>query len=118
VKSIRGERAKTAREETLMVYVDVGKTSIMGYCTMIDVGDIELFRFDNTREGLDKLWSTVVASRDTFKCTEVVVAYESTSPHAEPLVRYLLHKPVTLVPAFVKSVVKITTRRLRVATTV
>ena len=117
MKGIRGERVKTAREETLMVGVDVGRTSIMGYCTMIDGRDIKPFKFDNTREGLDELWSMVVASRDRFKCTEVVVAYESTSRYAEPLVHYLMDKPVTIVPAFVKSVVKISTRKLRVAPT-
>ena len=117
MRGIRGKKIKTVKEGTLIVTVDVGMTSNRGYCTTMDGRDIKPFKFDNTREGLDELWSMVVASRDRFKCTEVVVAYESTSRYAEPLVHYLMDKPVTIVPAFVKSVVKISTRKLRVAPT-
>ena len=39
----------------------------------------------------------VVAAQNRFKCTEVVVGYESTGPYAEPLVHYLRDKPVSIV---------------------
>ena len=39
----------------------------------------------------------VVASKNRFGCTEVMVGYESTGPYAEPLVHYLMDKPVTIV---------------------
>jgi transposase len=99
-KSMRGLRAKRVRavkEETLIVTVDVGMTSNTGYCTTIDGRDIKPFKFENTREGLDKLWSMVVVSRARFNCTEVMVGYESTGPYAEPLVHYLMDKPATIV---------------------
>jgi len=85
------------KEGTLIVTIDVGMTSNRGYCTTIDGRDLKPFKFDNTREGLDKLWSMVVVSGNRFNCTEVMVGYESTGPYAEPLVHYLMDKPVTIV---------------------
>jgi transposase len=97
MRGIRGKRVRTVKEETLIVTVDVGMASNTGYCTTVDGRDIKPFKFGNTREGLDKLWSMVVVSRNRFKCTEVMVGYESTGPYAEPLVHYLTDKPVTIV---------------------
>jgi transposase len=97
MRGIRGKRVKMVKEGTLIVTIDVGMTSNRGYCTTIDGRDLKPFKFDNTREGLDKLWSMVVVSRNRFNCTEVMVGYESTGPYAEPLVQYLMDKPVTIV---------------------
>ena len=97
MRGLRAKRVRAVKEETLVVTVDVGMTSNTGYCTTIDGRDIKPFKFDNTREGLDKLWSMVVVSRNKFKCTEVMVGYESTGPYAEPLVHYLMQRPVTIV---------------------
>ncbi len=85
------------KEGTLIVAVDVGMTSNTGYCTTIDGRDTKVFRFGNTREGFDKLWSMVVAMRNKFECTEVTLGYESTGPYAEPLFHYLTSKPVRIV---------------------
>ena len=68
-----------------------------GYCTTPDGKDIKPFKFDNTREGLDTLWGMVMASKNRFKCNEVIVGYESTGPYGEPLVHYLIKKPVKIV---------------------
>jgi transposase len=97
MRGIRGKRVKMVKEGTLIVTIDVGMTSNRGYCTTIDGRDLKPFKFDNTREGLDKLWSMVVVSGNRFNCTEVMVGYESTGPYAEPLVHYLMDKPVTIV---------------------
>jgi transposase len=97
MRGIRGKRVTRVMEGTLIVTVDVGMTSNTGYCTTIDGRDIKPFKFENTREGLDKLWSMVVVSRNRFNCTEVMIGYESTGPYAEPLVHYLMDKPVTIV---------------------
>jgi transposase len=97
MRGIRGKRVRTVKEDTLIVTVDIGMTSNTGYCTTVDGRDIKPFKFDNTREGLDKLWSMVVVSERRFQCTEVMVGYESTGPYAEPLVHYLMHRPVAIV---------------------
>ena len=94
---MRGIRGKRVKEGTLIVTIDVGMTTNRGYCTTMDGRDIKPFRFGNTREGLDTLWSMVVVSKNRFQCTEVLIGYESTGPYAEPLVHYLMDKPVTIV---------------------
>jgi transposase len=97
MRGIRGKRVKTVKEGTLIVTIDVGMTTNTGYCTTTDGRDIKPFKFGNTREGLDKLWSMVVSTRSRFNCIEVIVGYESTGPYAEPLVQYLMDKPVMIV---------------------
>jgi len=97
MRGLRTKRVRTVKEGTLIVAVDVGMTSNTGYCTTIDGRDTKVFRFGNTREGFDKLWSMVVAMRNKFECPEVTLGYESTGPYAEPLFHYLTSKPVRIV---------------------
>jgi transposase len=68
-----------------------------GYCTTTDGRDTKPFRFDNTREGLDTLWSMIVVNKNRFRCREVIVGYESTGPYGEPIGHYLAKKPVKVV---------------------
>ena len=97
MRGSRTKRGKAVKEETLIVTVDIGMASNTGYCTTVDGRDIKPFKFDNTREGLDKFWSMIVASKNRFGCDEIVAGYESTGPYAEPLAHYLMDKPVTIV---------------------
>jgi len=82
---------------TLIVTVDIGMTNNHGYCTAADGRSSKTFKFENTRQGFDTLWSMVLASKATFECNEVIVGYESTGPYGEPLIHYLKQKPVTIV---------------------
>ena len=91
------KRVRVVKEETLIATVDVGMATNTGYCTTADGRDIKPFKFGNTREGFEKFWSLVVASKNRFRCNEVMVGYESTGPYAEPLAQYLMDKPVTIV---------------------
>jgi len=97
MSGLKTKGVKAVKEETLIVTVDVGMASNTGYCTTVDGRDIKPFKFDNTREGLDRFWSMIVASKNRFRCSDVMVGYESTGPYAEPLVHYLLNKPVRIV---------------------
>ncbi len=97
MRGIRGKRVTMVKEGTLLVTIDVGMTSNRGYCSTIDGRDIKPFKFDNTREGLDVFWSMLLTSKNRFCCSDVMVGYESTGPYAEPLVHYLMDKPVTIV---------------------
>jgi transposase len=97
MRGLRSNRIKAVKEDTLIVTVDIGMAGNTGYCTTADGRDIKPFKFGNTREGLDKLWSLVVVNKNRFKCNEVIVGYESTGPYAEPLVHSLMNKPVRIV---------------------
>lgn len=97
MRGSRTKRVKAVKEETLIVTVDIGMASNTGYCTSVDGRDIKPFKFDNTREGLERFWSMIVVSKNRFRCSDVMVGYESTGPYAEPLIHYLMQRPVTIV---------------------
>ena len=90
-------KVKFVKDDTLIVAIDVGMEMNHGYCTTPDGRDIRPFKFDNTREGMDKLWGMVMASKNRFQCEEIIVGYESTGPYGEPMVHYLMKKPVMMV---------------------
>jgi len=90
-------KVKFVKDDTLIVAIDVGMEMNHGYCTTPDGRDIRPFKFDNTREGMDKLWGMVMASKNRFQCEGIIVGYESTGPYGEPMVHYLMKKPVMLV---------------------
>jgi len=97
MKGLRGRRVKMVKEGTLIATVDIGIASNTGYCTTLDGRSTKSFRFDNTKEGFEKFWGMTIASKNRFGCDEVVVGYESTGPYAEPLVHYLVNRPVRIV---------------------
>ena len=85
------------KEDTLIVTIDLGLETNRGYCTTPDGRDTKPFRFDTTREGLDTFWSMIVVNKNRFRCSEVIVGYESTGPYGEPIGHYLSKKPVKVV---------------------
>ena len=97
MKGLRTKKGDMVKEGTLIATVDIGLNSNVGYCTTLDGRSSKTFKFNNTREGFEKFWGMVLASKDQFGCDEVLVGYESTGPYAEPLVHYLGDKPVKIV---------------------
>jgi hypothetical protein len=78
MRGLRAKRVRAVKEGTLIATVDIGATTNTGCCTTLDGRDVGVFRFGNTREGFDKFWHMVVASKDRFHCGDVIVGYEST----------------------------------------
>jgi transposase len=97
MKGLKAKQIGAAKEGTLIVAIDIGMVSNHGCCTTADGRSTKTFKFDNTREGLDRLWSMVLLSKTSFQCDEVIVGYESTGPYGEPLIHYLKQKPVKIV---------------------
>ena len=97
MKELRTKKVNTIKEGTLIVAIDIGMVSNHGCCTTADGRSTKTFKFDNTREGLDILWTMVLASKTRFQCNEVIIGYESTGPYGEPLIHYLRQKQATIV---------------------
>lgn len=97
MKKAGRRKVREIKEDTLIVTIDIGLEMNRGYCTTTDGRDTKPFRFDNTRVGLDTLWSMIVVNKNRFRCNEVIVGYESTGPYGEPIGHYLAKKPVTVV---------------------
>jgi hypothetical protein len=52
MKGLRGKRAKTMKEGTLIATVDIGATTNTGYCTSVDGRDMKVFKFGNNEGGV------------------------------------------------------------------
>lgn len=94
---IETKKLKVVNGKTLIVAVDIGKTTSTGYCRCPDGRDCNSFEFSNNVEGFKKLWDRICWMKVANRLEEVVVGFESTGPYGEPLVNYLKRKPVKLV---------------------
>ena len=90
-------KVKVVSDGTLIVAIDISLETNRGYCTTPDGRSSKTFKFDNTRAGMDKLWEMIMINKNRFKCTEVLVGYESTGPYGEPMLHYLMNKAVKIV---------------------
>ncbi len=77
--------AKLVNEKTLIVAVDLGKNSHMGYCRAPDGREVKPFRFGTNREGFDFVRKTVQSAMAKYELERSVVGFESTSCYGEPL---------------------------------
>lgn len=106
------KKVSLINEKTLIVAVDLGKDSNMGYCRVPNGLEIKPFRFSNNREGFDRFRDTIQAALAKYELERAVVGFESTSSYGEPLQHFLKDKPeVTLVqvnPMHVKRIKEVT----------
>lgn len=96
VKAYTG-KLKVVNDDMLIAAVDIGMEMNRGYCTTPDGRSSKTFKFDNTRVGMNTLWDMIMISKNRFKCSQVIVGYESTGPYGEPMLHYLAKKPVKVV---------------------
>lgn len=97
MKQIEAKKLKAVNSKTLIVTIDIGKTTPMGYCRCPDRSEVKPFEFTNNRAGFNKLWECIVKTKQAKGLEEVVVGYESTGSYAEPLIHFLKDKLVRLV---------------------
>jgi transposase len=97
VNKIETKKQRIVNAKTLIVAIDVGKTTNTGYCRCPSGKDTKPFEFSNNAEGFKKLWDRICWEKTSHQLGEVVVGFESTGAYGEPLVHYLRQKPVKLV---------------------
>ena len=97
MKKIEAKKVKTVNSKTLIVTVDMGKTSPVAYCRCPDRSEVKPFEFSNNRAGFTKLWQCIMKTKQAKQLEEVIVGYESTGAYGEPLIHFLKEKPVRLV---------------------
>lgn len=94
---IETKKLKVVNSQTLIVAIDIGKTTNTGYCRCPSGKDIKPFEFSNNAEGFRKLWDCICWMKRSHHLEEVVVGFESTGAYGEPLGHYLKDKAVRLV---------------------
>jgi transposase len=97
VNKIETKKQRIVNTKTLIVAIDISKSTPVGYCRCPDGKDCKPFEFSNNMEGFKKLWDRICWMKVAHHLEEVVVGYESTGVYGEPLVHYLREKPVKLV---------------------
>lgn len=106
------KKVNLINEKTLIVAVDLGKNSNVGYCRAPNGGEVKPFSFHNDRKGFDRFWGTIQTAMARYRLERAVVGFESTSSYGEPLQDFLKDKPeVVLVqvnPAHVKKMKEVT----------
>jgi transposase len=97
VNKIETKKERIVNAKTLIVAIDIGKTTDTGYCRCPSGKDMKPFEFANNAQGFKKLWDRICWMKMSYHLEEVVVGFESTGAYGEPLVHYLRQKPVKLV---------------------
>jgi transposase len=96
-KTIETKKLRIVNAKTLVVAIDIGKTTDTGYCRCPSGKEMKSFEFSNNADGFAKLWERICWMKMSHDLEEVVVGFESTGAYGEPLVHYLRQKPVKLV---------------------
>lgn len=91
------KKIKTINDKTLLVALDIGKTTHYGYFRTPKNQEVKPFKVYNNGQSFKKFWEKICRFKKEQKLDEVVVGFESTGAYAEPISNYLRKKPVILV---------------------
>ncbi len=97
MRNIKTKKLKLVNGKTLIVTVDIGKTTNTGYWRTPAGVEAKPFEFSNTGQGFNTFWQRIAQAKDFHNLDEVVVGFESTGCYAEPLVHFLRKRSVRLV---------------------
>jgi transposase len=97
VNKIETKKIKKVNEKTLIVTVDIGKTTNTGYGRCPNRTEIKPFEFFNNGQGFKKFWDRIVQAKEANHLEEIVVGFESTGSYGEPLQHFLMKRSVALV---------------------
>jgi transposase len=94
---IETKKLRVVNAKTMIVAIDIGKTTDTGYCRCPSGKEAKPFEFSNNAEGFKKLWDCICWMKTSHHLEEVIVGFESTGAYGEPLIHFLRQKPVKLV---------------------
>ena len=97
MSKIETKKIKKVNEKTLIVTVDIGKTTNIGYGRCPHRTEIKPFEFFNNGQGFKKFWDRIVQAKEANHLEEIVVGFESTGSYGEPLQHFLMKRSVALV---------------------
>ena len=95
--NIISKNGKKFNNKTLVVSVDVGMKSHMGYCRCPDGKELKAFEFFNNKISFNGFYQVIDNYRISNHLDGIVVGMESTGVYGEPLQHFLKDKPVRLV---------------------
>ena len=84
MSKIETKKIKKVNEKTLIVTVDIGKTTNTGYGRCPNRTEIKPFEFFNNGQGFKKFWDRIVQAKEANHLEEIVVGFESTGSMENP----------------------------------
>lgn len=96
MKNIKNKK-RIFKEKTLLVTVDIGKTTNYGYMRCYDGTEVNPFKFPNRFHGVTKFWRNVQSIKKQKGLTHVVIGIESTGCYGIPFLHFFKDKDVELV---------------------
>lgn len=97
MKEAGTRKVKAVNRNTLIVAVDIGKTTNTGYWRCPDGTEVKPFAFSNNGWGFNAFWQRIAKARDSHNLDKIVVGFESTGCYGEPFMHYLRKKKIRLV---------------------
>ena len=91
------KRIQIVNEKVMIAAIDIGKNKNTGYFRCHNGVEIKPFEFNNDKKGFKEFWGKIFKARVIHKVNKIIIGFESTSSYGEPLIHYLLDKPVQLV---------------------
>ena len=91
------KRIQIVNEKVMISAIDIGKNKNTGYLRCYNGVEIKPFEFSNNKKGFKEFWEKIFRARVIHKIDKIIIGFESTSSYGEPLIHYLLDKPVQLV---------------------
>lgn len=92
MRTSQTKKSRIVNLKALIVTVDIGKKTNMGYCRFPDGTEIKPFEFFNNGWGFKKFWSNVSKSMKSHNIAKAVAGLESTGVYGEPLMHFLRKK--------------------------
>ncbi len=97
MKDIETKKVRVINKETLIVTVDIGKVTNVGYCRCPNGKDIKPFSFMNNSQGFNTFCDRIMKTKNIHGLKDIVVGFEPTGPYAEPLTHFMAKKKVKLI---------------------
>lgn len=94
---IQTKKAQLVNNKSLIVAVDIGKKTNMGYYRFSHNRRAKPFPFGNHAHGFGLFWDRISQIQRQNQLEEIVVGFESTGSYGVPLVHFLKGKGVKLV---------------------
>jgi len=94
---IQTKKTQAVNQKSLIVTVDIGKKTNMGYYRFSNNRGAKPFPFGNHAHGFGLFWDRIAQVQRQNQLEEIVVGFESTGAYGEPLMHFLKRKGVKLV---------------------
>ena len=97
MNKIETRKRDLVNSRALIIAVDIGKTTNVGYGRCPNGVEILPFEFSNNGEGFRKFWGRICQTLAAHHLEEVVVGFEPTGSYTEPLIHFLMKRSVRMV---------------------